>query len=325
MGMGAPSPRATKRGRRSAAQPGARANGMLALSVDGALVIDKPAGLTSHDVVARARRLLGERSIGHLGTLDPAATGVLPLLVGRLTRLAQFMQGSDKQYEGVIAFGFATSTYDAQGEPLGPAASALPALPEIEAALGHFRGPMRQTPPPFSAKKIAGVPAYKLARRGQTVELEPVDVVIHEFQLRKWEPGRFQFRVVCSSGTYVRSLAHDLGRALGVGAHLAELRRTRSGEFDIADAVPLDQVAPGNPAGWVRPQALLPQFPNVMAPPDTAAKLLQGRAANLAEFSPAELVKVFSVAAGSPEPALIAVARRLAGSLFQPQIVFPLG
>ncbi|MGH9519748.1 MAG: tRNA pseudouridine(55) synthase TruB [Terriglobales bacterium] len=291
--------------------------------MDGALIIDKPAGLTSHDVVARARRLLGERSVGHLGTLDPAATGVLPLLVGRLTRLAQFLQGRDKEYEGTIAFGFATSTYDAQGKPLGPCAATLPALPEIEAALAHFRGPIRQTPPPFSAKKIAGVRAYKLARRDLPVELKPVDVEIHEFQLRKWEAGRLRIRVVCSSGTYVRSLAHDLGQALGVGAHLVELRRTRSGEFGIATAVALDQVARGNPAGWVRPQALLPEFPNLVVPPETAAKLLQGRAANLAEFSPAERVKVFA-AIGTAEPALIAVARRLAGSLFQPQIVFPL-
>lgn len=279
--------------------------------------------MTSHDVVARVRRALGERSIGHLGTLDPAATGVLPLLVGRLTRLAQFLQARDKEYEGVIVLGQATTTYDAQGEPLGPASVSLPSPGEIETALLRFRGPIRQAPPPFSAKKIGGVPAYKLARREQPVELTPVEVTIHALELLDQERGRLRFRVVCSSGTYVRSLAHDLGQGLGVGAHLAELRRTRAGEFGLADAVPLDQVAAGNPAGWVRAQALLPEFPNVVAPAEAAGRLLQGRAANLAEFSRAERVKVFTPAPGHADPILIAIGRRLAGSLFQPQLVFP--
>lgn len=292
--------------------------------MDGALIIDKPPGLTSHDVVARVRRALGERSIGHLGTLDPAATGVLPLLVGRLTRLAQFLQGRDKEYDGVIALGQATTTYDAQGDAVGPAATSLPSRTEIEDALQRFRGLLRQTPPPFSAKKIGGVPAYKLARREQPVELMPVEVTIHELELLEIGPGRLRVRVVCSSGTYVRSLAHDLGIALGVGAHLAELRRTRAGEFRLAEAVPLEHVGPSNPAGWVRPRDLLPEFPNVVAPAEAAGRLLQGRAANLAEFSRAERVKVFVAAPGQAEVVLIAIGRRLAGSLFQPQLVFPL-
>lgn len=298
--------------------------------LDGALIIHKPAGLTSHDVVARVRRLTGERSVGHLGTLDPAATGVLPLLLGRLTRLAQFFQGREKEYEGELRFGFATATYDAEGEKVGTATERVPALAQIEAALGSFRGTVRQTPPPYSAKKVSGVPAYKLARREEPVELAPVEVEVRAFEVLGLEGDRLRFRVVCSSGTYIRSLAHDLGQALGVGAHLVRLVRTRVGEFTLAEAVTLEALAEKAAAGAAEAallpaQALLLEFPAVIAPGEAAAKLLQGRAANLPEFSRAARVKVFTAGeSAAAAPRLIALARRVAGSLFQPQIVFPL-
>lgn len=298
--------------------------------MDCALIIDKPAGITSHDVVARVRRLLGERSIGHLGTLDPAATGVLPLLTGRLTRLAQFFQAREKEYEGEIIFGQATATYDASGDPLGPAFTGAPQMASIEAALVAFRGRFPQQPPPFSAKKTAGRRAYALARRHQPVRLEPVWVEVSEFTALSLEGSTLQFRVRCSAGTYVRSLAHDLGQALGLGAHLGLLRRTRSGEFALAHAVTLDQLAPASakvPAEEraavlkqyaIPPAELLPEFPAVVAPPDAAQRLRQGRTANLPEFSKILTVRVFL-----PSGTLLAIARRVAGSLFQPQIVFP--
>lgn len=315
--------------------------------LDAALVVDKPAGLTSHDVVARARRLLGERSIGHLGTLDPAATGVLPLLTGRMTRLARFFQNREKEYEGEVIFGFATSTYDAGGDPLGdPSAATARRLDrsDLLAALAPFRGRILQTPPPFSAKKVAGRRAYALARRGEVVTLAPVEVEIFELTLLDWRPAedrapaRARLRVRCSSGAYVRSLAHDLGQALGVGAHLGRLRRARVGEFGLDRALDLTALAETaarfpRPADWERaesepaaawrrlllsPRELLPEFPAVVAPPDAAARLLQGRGANLPEFSGAANARVFA-----PDGAFLAIARRLAGSLFRPEIVFP--
>jgi len=180
--------------------------------MNGVLVIDKPAGMTSHDVVNRVRRLLGERSIGHLGTLDPAATGVLPLVAGRLTRLAQFYTGSEKAYEGEIRFGFATDTYDADGEPTTAPSERTPTLAEIHEAAQHFRGVIRQMPPPFSAKKINGVPAYKLARKKQEVELQPVELEIKSFEITGMEGDRVRFSAEVASGTYMRSVAHAGGR-----------------------------------------------------------------------------------------------------------------
>ena len=182
--------------------------------MNGVLIIDKPAGLTSHDVVSRARRILGERSIGHLGTLDPMATGVLPLVIGNFTRLAQFYLHSEKTYEGTIRFGFSTDTYDAEGDPT----SSLRMFRSIEKssklAAAKFRGVIEQTPPPFSAKKIKGVPAYKLARKHQEVILKPVQVEIKEFEILSVDKDRAQFRAQVASGTYMRSVAHDMGRCL---------------------------------------------------------------------------------------------------------------
>ncbi len=191
------------------------------MAANGVLIVDKPAGMTSHDVVARVRRLANERAVGHLGTLDPMATGVLPLVLGRMTRLAQFYLASEKSYEGEIRFGFATDTYDAEGEPTGPPQPVGLSLDHVRAAAARFRGSIQQMPPPFSAKKIAGVPAYKLARKKKEVELKPIQVEIREFEILSLDGDRAAFRARVASGTYLRSVAHDLGQLLSVGAHLA--------------------------------------------------------------------------------------------------------
>ena len=215
--------------------------------MNGVLIIDKPAGLTSHDVVNRVRRILQQRSVGHLGTLDPMATGVLPLVTGALTRLAQFYTNSEKVYEGVIRFGFATNTYDAEGE-----ATTVPQPvslnPEaVEALAARFRGVIEQTPPPFSAKKINGVPAYKLARQQKEVVLKPVQIEIKEFVILALDVDRARFRARVASGTYMRSIAHEMGRELGCGAHLESLRRTSVAEFNLEDAHTLEQLAAAAP------------------------------------------------------------------------------
>src|SRR6185436_16122752 len=222
--------------------------------MDGVLVIDKPAGMTSHDVVAQTRRILHERRIGHTGTLDPFATGVLVILLGRATRLSQFMTGVNKEYEAIIRLGYSTDTGDRTGNPIpGPSTEVRNwTEPEIESALQSLRGDIDQVPPMYSAKKVEGRKLYELARRGETVERKPVRVCIHEFaairpagQLIKDNlDGTFDFhaRVSCSSGTYVRTLAEDFGKRLYVGAHLAELRRTRVGDFQIDQAITLEQL-----------------------------------------------------------------------------------
>jgi len=358
--------------------------------MNGVIIVDKPAGWTSHDVVNRMRRILGQRSIGHLGTLDPLATGVLPLVTGSLTRLAQFYTTSEKTYEGVIRFGFATNTYDADGDPVGEhAAIAAPGCPAPALTLNldtlqklatRFQGLIEQVPPPFSAKKIHGVPAYKLARKQQEVILKPVQVEIKEFVILSVDNDRATFRARVASGTYMRSVAHDLGQQLGPGAYLESLRRTSVAEFDIAHAHTLEEIEsqikgqvkgchyeqgrqpdptkschsePGVKPGeepavpvwggrprppfapetlsstapelspvletlFIHPRQLLPQFPSVTADDPTAARIRNGRPINLPELSRARQVKVFY---GQRD--LIAIATRVAGTLFHPKIVFP--
>jgi tRNA pseudouridine55 synthase len=217
--------------------------------MNGVIVINKPAGMTSHDVVNRVRRILNEKSVGHLGTLDPMATGVLPLVVGRMTRLAQFYTMSDKSYEGEIRFGFSTDTYDADGERVGDAHETNLGLEQIREAASEFVGRIQQVPPSFSAKKVQGVPAYKLARKNKEVELKAVEVEVKSFECFHCSDDRVRFRTEVSSGTYVRSIAHELGQRLGVGAHLSALRRTASGEFCIEDAVTLEQLGESTQAG----------------------------------------------------------------------------
>jgi tRNA pseudouridine55 synthase len=289
--------------------------------MDGVLVIDKPAGFTSHDVVNRVRRILQERSVGHLGTLDPLATGVLPLVAGRMTRLAQFYTASEKTYEGAIRFGFATDTYDAEGEPLAASQAVKVTLEQLQETAQRFTGRIRQMPPPFSAKKIHGVPAYKLARKHREVELQPVEVEIKDFELLQWDGEQARFRARVASGTYMRSVAHEIGQILGCGAHLAALRRTGLGEFAIADAHTLEELEAAAQQGraqdlFVHPRKLLPEMPSVTANEENIARIRVGRAVNLPELSRARQVKVFQ---GQSE--LISIATRVAGTLFHPKIV----
>jgi len=302
--------------------------------MNAVLIIDKPAGLTSHDVVNRVRRILNQRSVGHLGTLDPMATGVLPLVVGSFTRLAQFYTTSEKTYEGAIRFGFSTDTYDAEGEPTSPPQDVTLQKDELEIVAAKFRGVIEQLPPPFSAKKIQGVPAYKLARKHKEVVLQPVQVEIKEFEIFSVDANRAHFRARVASGTYMRSVAHDMGKALGCGAHLESLRRTAVAEFTLADAHTLDELAAAtaektpsenssdNQPGvalldlFVHPRKLLPDLPSVSADELSAARIRAGRTVNLPELSRARQVKVF---AGQRD--LIAIATRVAGSLFHPKLV----
>src|SRR5271157_3413664 len=279
--------------------------------------------MTSHDVVGILRRITGERSIGHLGTLDPMATGVLPLLLGKFTRLAQYFTSAEKSYTGTIRFGFATDTYDAEGEPAGP--ECWPhgplSLAEIRAANSRFHGEMEQMPPPFSAKKISGTPAYKLAREGKPVELKAVAVRIHSFEIVSLDGAEAGFTMTISAGGYVRAVAHELGQELGCGAHLSSLRRTQAGVFTLAEAHALDELQPlaGNAdaleALCVHPRSLLPEMPSVTGDTLALGRLRNGAQANLPEFSSAPLVKVF---AGQRE--LVGIAKRVVGTLFQPVV-----
>jgi tRNA pseudouridine55 synthase len=289
--------------------------------VDAVLIVDKPAGMTSHDVVARVRRITGEKSVGHLGTLDPMATGVLPLVLGRFTRLAQFYNEADKRYEGVIRFGYATDTYDAEGQPTGPEQPVNLVLQQVQAAAAEFTGEISQYPPPFSAKKIAGIPAHRLARKGLPVELKPKQVEVKALEFFCCDGQTVRFRAWVSSGTYLRSLAHDLGKKLGPGGHLAELKRTAVREFTIEEAHSLDELEKALAAKtlddlFLHPRLVLPEFPAVVASPESAARIRHGAAVNLPEFSKASIVRVF---AGQRE--LLAIARRVAGTLFQPKVV----
>lgn len=287
--------------------------------MNGVLIIDKPAGLTSHDIVNRVRRILQQRSVGHLGTLDPMATGVLPLVIGNFTRLAQFYTSAEKAYEGTIRFGFATDTYDCEGEPTGEIQQVSFTKEEVDSLASRFRGVIEQTPPPFSAKKVRGVPAYKLARKQKEVVLEPVRVEIKTFEILAVEADRAQFRARVASGTYMRSVAHDMGRIAGCGAHLESLRRTAVAEFAIEEAHTLDDISQCDSAAacFVHPRKLLPALPSVTADEANVIRICSGRPVNLPELSRARQVKVFQ---GQKE--LIAIATRVAGTLFHPKIVF---
>lgn len=216
--------------------------------MDGVLIIDKPEGPTSHDVVARIRRATRVERVGHTGTLDPMATGVLPLVLGRATRLARFLSSAEKEYEATVRLGQDTDTDDATGRLLEQAASGTPGArlivtvneTDLREALVSLVGTYLQAPPAFSAKRIGGIRAYALARRGEAVEPRPVDVIAHRLELLAFDGTSVRLVIVCSAGFYVRSLARDLGRRLGTGAHLAALRRVRSGQFGCDGAVPLD-------------------------------------------------------------------------------------
>jgi tRNA pseudouridine55 synthase len=211
--------------------------------MNGVLVIDKPEGMTSHDVVQYVRRLFGTSRVGHLGTLDPMATGILPLCIGKATRIGQFFPTSPKEYIGEIRLGLATTTYDRQGEPTGPEQYFGGTAEDVERSMRSLTGLLDQIPPAYSAKRIAGVRSHRAARRGEVVEHAAVKVKVDAFELQNFSHPFLQFRVVCGGGTYVRSLAHDLGRQLGCGAHLTSLRRLRSGDFSMEQAIVLDKAS----------------------------------------------------------------------------------
>ncbi len=292
--------------------------------MDGILVIDKPAGITSHDVVNRVRRLTGLRRVGHLGTLDPIATGVLPVAVGRATRLAQFFLHREKAYEAVIRFGFATDTYDRAGEPLGPEVPVELDAAQLEPLLAACRGEFEQVPPPVSAKKVQGVPAYKLARKNQAVDLAPVHVRVDEFTLLGIEGSRARVRVRCSAGAYLRALAHDLGQKLGVGAHVESLRRIAAGEFTLEMARTLDDLQllcqENRLLEALVPAAdLLPEAPAQCVDAVTASQILHGRDFRVSPFrarSGTRLVK-----AVDSEGRLLAIGEARLPNLYHPIVV----
>lgn len=289
--------------------------------MNGLLVLDKPSGVTSHDVVAIVRRATGEKSIGHLGTLDPMATGVLPLLLGKYTRLAQFFGQAEKHYEGHIRFGFATDTFDAEGAQVGEARALTKTLEELRSLALAFRGDLDQMPPVYSAKKIDGVAAHKLARAGAEVPVKPARITVHGFELTSLDGDTAGFTMQISAGGYVRSVAHELGQMAGCGAHLASLRRTRAGAFTLAEAVTVDRLKQAVSVEEIEamlphPRTLLPEMPSVTVDEQLAGRLRNGMQVNLPEFSSAPLVKVFTA-----PTEMLAITRRIAGTLMQPIVV----
>jgi tRNA pseudouridine55 synthase len=278
------------------------------MAYDGLIIIDKPAGPTSHDVVQRVRKVLGTRRVGHGGTLDPDATGVLLVAAGQATRFFPFLSKENKVYEGRIRLGFATDTRDASGRPVSEECPDLPGPADLSSAMKAFEGDILQMPPRYSAKKIAGKPVYKMARADEDFTLEPVAVTITRFLLRDFHPPFVDFEAECSAGTYIRSLAHDLGRRLGCGAHLAALRRTSVGPYDLAQSallasfeeaaqkgeadrmiLPLERLLPSAPSAVVRPEAEIrvrngrPLEPEHLSSPFPEL-LPEGAAANLARL-----------------------------------------
>jgi len=309
---------------------------------DGILVVDKPSGKTSHDVVEAVRRLVGFRQIGHFGTLDPLATGVLVLALGRATRLARFYTARRKRYTCAVRFGFATDTYDADGEASGPDSSPTLDAAQLEKLAAQFTGKIRQTPPPFSAKKVHGRPAHELARKHRPVELAPVEVEVYEFRLTGMEGSIARFAVECGPGTYIRSLAHDLGIQHGAGAHLVEIARTAVGEFTIDHAVPMvdlqEDARSGKMAARViRLENLLSELPRATVLPIIEKRVLHGAKFNLplAQIQPGQITAAQNAPAeldsGEWKPArlrvfnqqgkLIAIAEPVVPRTYQPVVV----
>lgn len=299
--------------------------------MNGGLVVDKPAGPTSHDVVSRVRRAIGIRKIGHTGTLDPLATGVLVLLVGRATRLAPYLAADDKAYRAGIRLGRATPTYDAEGLSAGESATNGPEVSErdVRDALAAFRGTFLQRPPAFSAKKVGGTPAYVLARRQQQVDLSPAEVTVHDLTLVACADNLVTVHVVASSGFYVRSLAHDLGESIGCGAHLETLRRVRSGAFTAEQAVPLDVIEQEGMLALSRLVAmadLVGHLRRVTVTPGGARHVAHGRA-----LAPADLCGLTASGVDAPggEPVrildaagvLLAIGFQAPGGLLRPAVV----
>ena len=308
--------------------------------MDGVLIVDKPPGLTSHDVVAHARRSLGVRRVGHIGTLDPIATGVLPLVVGRATRLASLLSTGRKTYDGSILLGVSTDTYDTAGTIVADARDRMGAGPvnapdrsAIEQAVRAFVGARPQRPPPFSAKKIRGVRAYKLARRNQPVAPDPVEVTVHAIDVLEVDAAHVRCRVTCDPGFYMRAFAHDLGAMLGCGACLHALRRERNGAFDLSGAVPLDEIDARGPAvtdRMVPLDDLLPEVPRLVLTEHGARRARHGN-----DLSAADVVSSSTEWTGRATPTtgaavaklydgegtLIAIAKTDAARLLHPTIV----
>ena len=268
--------------------------------MDGLLIVDKPAGPTSHDVVSRMRRALREKRIGHTGTLDPAATGVLVLVLGKATRLAKFLSGSDKSYEAVVRLGFSTDTADAEGEPIGSVwLGPLPARDAIDAALDAFRGTFLQQPPAYSAKKIDGTRSHRLARAGLAALPALSSVTTYVIDIVDVGRDSVTLRIDCSAGFYVRSLAHDLGERLGVGAHLTSLRRTRTGDFTIEQAMGLGAAERDPPAAadaMIPLAAMLPRMAAVTLTADGVLRALHGR-----EIRPSDAMGATDLGSGATD------------------------
>src|SRR6202790_5634164 len=282
----------------------------------GALVLDTPRGTTSHDVGDAVRHLVGFRQIGHLGTLDPLATGVLVLLLGRATRLVQFYSGRRKRYSAGFRFGFATDTYDSDGEAQGPDASVILDRDLLEKLAAERVGRFEQMPPSFSAKKIHGRPAYELARKKQAVELKAVEVELFEYKLTEIEGNIARFVMECSSGTYIRSLAHEMGQKLGCGAHLAEITRLAVGEFSLEQAINLQELAEGARAGKfadyvIKLENLLPNFPRANVLPVVERRVRHGTKFN---------VSIAQIQPGRVEPVPGATTELDSGQLVAPRL-----
>ena len=297
---------------------------MVQCAPDGVIVVNKPAGWTSHDVVARMRGIVGTKRVGHLGTLDPIATGVLPIMIGQATRLARFLENSTKTYDALVRFGFATTTYDRAGDP-GPITEPLRLTPELlEQHLAPMRGEIDQVPPPVSAKKIGGVPAYKLVRENKPVSLAPVRITIEELELTGFDADRARIHVRCTTGTYIRSIAHQWGIALGCGAHIEELTRTTSGAFTIEQSWTLEALQSlkdeGRLAEAVLPlNTLPPSLPAVTLDEATVRQVRQGRDFHVSPFRQnpgSEFLRALS-----PDGDLVAIGEAILPHLYHPTVV----
>ena len=309
-------------GNDSEAQPNAPA--ALLRPCEGALVVDKPEGWTSHDVVNKVRRIARTKRVGHLGTLDPIATGVLPVVLGRATRLAQFYTRSDKIYEGIVRFGWPTDTYDRAGKPTGEPKEIVLDAAELERCLDRFRGEFLQTPPPVSAKKVEGRRAYELARKDAEVELAPVPVHVYELTLMSIQGTEAHLRVHCSAGTYVRAIAHELGQLMGCGAHLRDLRRTASGEFELNQARTLAQLESLAQEerlidALIPPAALIPNVPSVFVDDLVAAQIRHGRNFPASPFRSAAASR--HVKAVTRQGELVAIGEAVLPNLYHPVVV----
>ncbi len=296
--------------------------------MDGVIVVDKPRDWTSHDVVGKMRRIAGTKRIGHLGTLDPGATGVLPLVIGKATRLAQFYTRNDKVYEGTIEFGHSTTTYDADGDAASEHVAVTLDRAELDRMMDRFRGPIEQTPPAVSAKKIGGRPAYELVRKNKPVELKPISVEVYSLELLRVEGAEADVRIHCSAGTYLRSIAHDAGQAMGCGAFLKALRRTASGDFKIESARTLETLAEMATAGCLHDALIpavemLPDFPMELVDAITAGQIRNGRDFRVSPFqarnnlnNPAKYVKAVTTAGE-----LIAIGEAVLPHVYHPLLV----